>query len=44
MKDPNFGELAVGNYHAYHSEHLFMSIQTFNSQRFWEKWIPTTMT
>lgn len=40
MKDPNFGELAVGNYHAAHSEHLFMSIQTFNSQRFWEKMDP----
>ena len=37
MKDPNFGQLAVGNYHAARSEHLFMSIQTFNSQKFWEK-------
>lgn len=40
MKDPNFGELAVGDYHASHSEHLFMSIQTFNSRKFWEKMDP----
>lgn len=40
MKDPNFGQLAVGNYHAARSEHLFMSIQTFNSQKFWEKMDP----
>ncbi len=37
MKDPNFGELAVGTYRPHRPEHLFMSIQTFNSQRFWEK-------
>ncbi len=41
MKDPNFGELAVGESRASHPEHLFMSIQTFNSQAFWEKMDPT---
>ncbi len=37
LRDPNFGELAVGMNRASHPEHLFMSIQTFNSQKFWEK-------
>ena len=41
MKDPNFGELAVGENRASHPEHLFMSIQTFNSQKFWEKMAPS---
>lgn len=41
MKDPNFGELSVGTYRATRPEHLFMSIQTFNSQKFWEKVDPT---
>ncbi len=41
MKDPNFGELAVGDHRAARPEHLFMSIQTFNSQKFWEKMDPT---
>ena len=41
MKNPQFGELAVGTYRAHQPEHLFMSIQTFNSQRFWEKVDPT---
>ncbi len=41
LKDPNFGELAVGSYHATRPEHLFMSIQTFNSQKFWEKVEPS---
>lgn len=40
MKDPNFGELDVGKYSATRSEHLFMSIQTFNSHRFWENMEP----
>lgn len=44
MKDPDFGALAVGGYRASHVEHLFMSIQTLNSQRFFEKWITTTTT
>ena len=37
MKAPHFGELAVGTYRATRPEHLFLSIQTFNSQKFWEK-------
>lgn len=40
MKDPDFGSLAVGGYRASHVEHLFMSIQTLNSQRFFEKMDP----
>lgn len=40
MKDPDFGALAVGGYRASHVEHLFMSIQTLNSQRFFEKMDP----
>lgn len=40
LKDANFGELAVGGNRASHPEHLFMSIQTFNSLRFWERMDP----
>lgn len=40
MKDPDFSALAVGGYRASHVEHLFMSIQTLNSQRFFEKMDP----
>lgn len=40
MKDPDFGALAVGGHRASHVEHLFMSIQTLNSQRFFEKMDP----
>ena len=40
MKDPDFGALAVGGHRANHVEHLFMSIQTLNSQRFFEKMDP----
>lgn len=32
LKDANFGELLVGNYKADSIDHLFISIQTFNSQ------------
>jgi len=32
LKDSNFGDLFVGNYRPDKVEHLFMSIQTFNSQ------------
>lgn len=32
LKDPNFGELFVGNYKPERSEHLFVSVQTFKSQ------------
>lgn len=34
LRDPNFGELFVGNYRPDNLDHLFMSIQTFNSQDF----------
>ncbi|MBR0373160.1 MAG: DEAD/DEAH box helicase family protein, partial [Mogibacterium sp.] len=34
LKDANFGEMFVGNYRPDSLEHLFISIQTFNSQRF----------
>lgn len=36
LQNPNFGELAVGNVHPRHLDYLFMSIQTFCRQRFWE--------
>ena len=32
LKDANFGELYVGNHKADSIDHLFVSIQTFNSQ------------
>jgi len=34
LKDPNFGELFVGNHTPNSIDHLFMSIQTFNSREF----------
>ncbi len=37
LKDANFGEMFVGNYRPESLEHLFMSIQTFNSQDFTTK-------
>lgn len=37
LKDPNFGELFVGNHEANDLKHLFISIQTFNSKNFAEK-------
>ena len=37
MKDANFGDLFVGGYRPDEIDHLFMSIQTFNSQDFTEK-------
>lgn len=40
LKDANFGELFVGNYRPESIDHLFMSIQTFNSQTFTEKTTP----
>lgn len=40
LKDASFGELAVGHWHATHPDHLFMSIQMFNSLRFWERMAP----
>lgn len=41
LKDANFGELYVGNYQPERIDHLFISIQTFNAQRFTEKTSPT---
>ena len=40
LKDANFGELFVGNYRPESIDHLFMSIQTFNSQTFTDKTTP----
>lgn len=40
LKDPNFGELFVGNHRPEAIDHLFMSIQTFNSQEFHTKTTP----
>ncbi len=40
MKDANFGELFVGSYRPENSDHLFMSIQTFNSQDFTARTTP----
>ena len=37
LKDANFGELFVGNYRPESIDHLFVSIQTFNSQDFTSK-------
>ena len=37
LKDANFGELFVGNYKLESIDHLFVSIQTFNSQDFTAK-------
>ena len=40
LKDANFGELFVGNYKPESIDHLFLSIQTFNSQDFSAKGAP----
>ena len=40
LKDPNFGEMFVGSYRPDSLDHLFLSIQTFNSQSFTEKTTP----
>ncbi len=40
MKNPNFGELAVGQVKPSSPEHLFMSIQTLNSSGFLQKMDP----
>ena len=37
LRDPNFGELFVGEHKPEEYTHLFMSIQTFNSQKWYEK-------
>ena len=40
LKDANFGEMFVGNYKPESIEHLFISIQIFNSQDFTQKTSP----
>ena len=40
LKDANFGDMFVGNYRPDSIDHLFMSIQTFNSQDFIQKTTP----
>ena len=40
LKDANFGELFVGGYKPESIDHLFLSIQTFNSQNFTSKTAP----
>ena len=40
LKDANLGELFVGNYRPERIDHLFLSIQTFNSQDFANKTTP----
>ena len=40
LKDANFGELSVGNYKAESIDHLFISIQTFNSKALYENTSP----
>ena len=40
LKDANFGDLFVGEYHPDRLDQLFMSVQTFNSQGFHEKTTP----
>ena len=40
LKDANFGDLFVGSYRPEGIDHLFLSIQTFNSQNFTEKTTP----
>ena len=40
LKDANFGELFVGHYKPDGIDHLFMSIQTFNSRDFTQKTTP----
>lgn len=37
LKDPNFGELWVGNYRAENLDYLFISVQTMNSQELWKR-------
>ncbi len=36
LRDQNFGELFVGKYEPSSIEHLFCSIQTFNSRKLWQ--------
>lgn len=36
LKDPNFGEMLVGNHETSSLDHLFISIQSFNSKKLYE--------
>ena len=40
LKNQNFGDLLVGSHQAQSVDHLFISIQTFNSKNFWKKTSP----
>ena len=40
LKDPNFGDLFVGNYRPDNMDHLFISVQTFHSQELHTKTSP----
>lgn len=40
LKDPNFGDLFVGGFRPSSVEHLFLSVQTFHSQVFYENTTP----
>lgn len=40
LKDPNFGELWVGNYKAESLDYLFISVQTLNSKALWKSLPP----
>lgn len=40
LKDVNFGELWVGNYRPEQTEHVFISVQTLNSQMLWKRLKP----
>ncbi|SKA98237.1 Superfamily II DNA or RNA helicase [Caloramator quimbayensis] len=40
LKDQNFGDLWVGSFEPQQIDHLFMSIQTFNSKEFYNKTTP----
>lgn len=40
LRDQNFGDLWVGEHVAENHDHLFVSIQTYNSQRLWERMPP----
>ena len=40
LRDPNFGELAAGKEKPVNTEYLFMSVQTFALQKFWERMTP----
>lgn len=40
LQDANFGDLLVGNHHPQSIDHLFISIQSFNSHSFWQKTTP----